>query len=66
MPRRSLLTPTECLSLLAFPTDQENLIRHYTFGEPEMAVIRQRRGAHRVNLNKRHQSPTGFFIILNP
>lgn len=46
MPRRSLLTPTECLSLLAFPTDQENLIRHYTFGEPEMAVIRQRRGAH--------------------
>ena len=46
MPRRSLLTPTERASLLAFPTTDDELIRHYTFSEPDLAVIRQRRGHH--------------------
>ena len=30
MPRRSLLTPAERIGLLAFPTTDEELIRHYT------------------------------------
>jgi hypothetical protein len=29
MPRRSILTPTERTSLLAFPTTEERLIQHY-------------------------------------
>ena len=45
MPRRSLLTPAERASLLAFPTTDDELIRHYTFTEPDLAAIRQRRGS---------------------
>jgi len=33
MPRRSLLTPAERASLLAFPTTDDELICHYTFSE---------------------------------
>lgn len=46
MPRRSLLTPAERAGLLAFPSAVDELIRHYTFSEPELAAIRQRRGDH--------------------
>jgi len=46
MPRRSLLTPAERASLLAFPTDEEELIRYYTLSEHDLSVIRQRRGSH--------------------
>ena len=46
MPRRSLLTPAERASLLAFPTTDDELIRHYTFSEFDLASIRQRRGNH--------------------
>ncbi len=46
MPRRSLLTPAERASLLAFPATDDELIRHYTFLEPDLSVIRQRRGDH--------------------
>lgn len=46
MPRRRLLTATERESLLAFPTTDDELIRHYMFSEPELAVIGQRRGTH--------------------
>ena len=46
MPRRSLLTPAERTGLLAFPTTDDDLIRHYTFSEPDLSVIRQRRGNH--------------------
>jgi TnpA family transposase len=46
MPRRRLLTPAERAGLLAFPTTDDALIRHYTFSEPELSVIRQRRGDH--------------------
>lgn len=44
MPRRRLLTPAERASLLAFPTSDDELIRHYTFTEPDLSAIRQRRG----------------------
>ena len=33
MPRRNLLTPVERSALVAFPTTDEELIRHYTFSE---------------------------------
>jgi hypothetical protein len=46
MPRRSLLTPAERAGLLAFPTTDDELIRYYTFSEPDLSVIRQRRGNH--------------------
>lgn len=46
MPRRNLLTPAERASLLAFPTTNEELIRYYTFSEPDLSAIRQRRGSH--------------------
>jgi TnpA family transposase len=45
MPRRSVLTPTERMSLLAFPTTDDELIRQYTFSELDLSVIRQRRGS---------------------
>ncbi len=44
MPRRRLLTPTERASLLTFPTTDDALIRHDPFTEPDLSVIRQRRG----------------------
>ena len=46
MPRRSILSAAERESLLAFPDTEEDLIRHYTFTEPDMSAIRQRRGNH--------------------
>src|SRR5450631_1389371 len=46
MPRRSLLTPAERTGLLAFPATDDELIRHYTLSEPDLAAIRQRRGSH--------------------
>ena len=46
MPRRSVLTPAERTSLLAFPTTNDELIRHYTFSAFDLASIRQRRGNH--------------------
>ncbi len=44
MPRRSLLTSTERLALLAFPLTEDEMIRYYTFSEADLAVIRQHRG----------------------
>lgn len=46
MPRRNLLTSTESNRLLAFPTTDDELIRYYTFSEPDLSMIRQRRGNH--------------------
>ena len=46
MPRRNLLTPAERASLLAFPTTDDELIQYYTFSEPDLSAIRQRRGDH--------------------
>ena len=45
MPRRSILSATERESLLALPDAKDELIRHYTFNESDLSVIRQRRGA---------------------
>jgi hypothetical protein len=46
MPRRSILSAGERTSLLAVPDAEDDLIRHYTFSEPDLSVIRQRRGNH--------------------
>jgi TnpA family transposase len=43
MPRRSILSATERESLLALPEDQDELIRHYTLNDADLALIRQRR-----------------------
>jgi len=45
MPRRSILSPTERDSLIFFPCTQDELIRHYTFTESDLSIIRQHRGA---------------------
>jgi len=44
MPRRSILSVAERDSLLALPDAEDELIRHYTFSEPDLSLIRQRRG----------------------
>ena len=44
MPRRSILSAAERERLLAVPDTHEDLIRHYTFSEADIAIIRQRRG----------------------
>ncbi|WP_306532635.1 Tn3 family transposase [Geobacter sp.] len=46
MPRRALFTTAERESLLAFPSTDDELIRHYTFSESDISAIRQRRGNH--------------------
>jgi Domain of unknown function (DUF4158) len=46
MPRRELLTSTQREELLAFPTDETDLLRYYTFNTHDLAVIRRRRGDH--------------------
>ena len=46
MPRRNLLTPAERTGLLTFPATDDKLIQHYTFAEPDLPVIRQRRSSH--------------------
>lgn len=46
MPRRSLFTAAERACLLAFPSTDDEIIRHYTFTEPDLSAIRQRRGSH--------------------
>jgi hypothetical protein len=59
MPRRSLLTPAERIDLLAFPGTGGNLIRHYTFSELDLSVIRQRRRyAHQERI-----STSGCYLI---
>jgi TnpA family transposase len=49
MPRRSILSATERESLMALPATQDDLIRHYSFTEADLSLIRQRRGdANRI------------------
>lgn len=45
MPRRSILSAAERESLLALSDDPNHLIRHHTFSESDLSVIRQCRGA---------------------
>jgi TnpA family transposase len=44
MPRRSILSAAERESLLALPNAKDDLIRHYTFSDTDLSIIRQRRG----------------------
>ncbi len=44
MPRRSILSAAERESLLALPDSKDDLIRHYTFNDTDLSIIRQRRG----------------------
>ena len=44
MPRRSILSAVERASLLLPPDTEDELIRHYAFGETDLSLIRQRRG----------------------
>ena len=44
MPRRSILSAAERDSLLALPDTKDDLIRHYTFSDTDLSIIRQRRG----------------------
>jgi len=46
MPRRSVLTPTQLAALCALPATQVERARHYTLDAQDLALIRQRRGAH--------------------
>ena len=39
MPRRSILSAGERTSLLAVPDAEDELIRHYTFTEPDLSLI---------------------------
>lgn len=43
MPRRSILSAAERESLLALPDSKDDLIRHYTFNDTDLSIIRQRR-----------------------
>ena len=44
MPRRSILSATERENLMALPEGEDDLIRHYSFTESDLSLIRQRRG----------------------
>jgi TnpA family transposase len=46
LPRRSILSAAKQEGLQGFPDTEEKLIRHYTFTDPDMSTIRQRRGNH--------------------
>lgn len=46
MPRREVLNATEREALLAFPTDESELIRRYTLSRTDRTFIRQHRGDH--------------------
>ena len=48
MPRRSILSAAERESLLVLPDTKDDLIRHYTFSDTDLSIIRQRRGANRL------------------
>jgi TnpA family transposase len=56
VPHRSILSAAERESLLALPDVKDELIRHYTFNETDLSIIRQ----HRGNANR-----LGFAIQLS-
>ena len=41
MPRRELLTSTQRDELLAFPTDEAELLQYYTFNTHDLAMIKR-------------------------
>ena len=46
MARRRLLTPAVRTGLLSFPPTDDDLTQPHPFAEPDLSVIRQRRGSH--------------------
>ena len=46
MPRRRALTQVQLEALLALPTDEVDLVRHYTLSAADLTVIARRRRAH--------------------
>ena len=44
MPRRSILSAHERANLLSLPDTPEDMIRRYTFSEPDLSLISRRRG----------------------
>lgn len=46
MPRRRVLTDAQITTLFALPTAEADLIRHYTLGPDDQAVIARRRRPH--------------------
>jgi TnpA family transposase len=46
MPRRELFTPEERAALVAFPTEEAELIRLATLSRADIAFVRQHRGEH--------------------
>ncbi|MHB8644359.1 MAG: DUF4158 domain-containing protein, partial [Thermomicrobiales bacterium] len=46
MPRRRMLSAAERVFLVAIPTTDDELIRHYTLCESDVTVIQQHRGRH--------------------
>ena len=46
MPRRAVLSAADRSILFTIPTDDGELIGHYTFDEQDLALIHQRRGGH--------------------
>lgn len=55
MPRRSILSDNERETLLNIPETKEELIRHYSFSEAELAIICQHR---------RSENQLGFAVQL--
>lgn len=46
MPRRALLTPAQRDALMAVPTDEATLARHWVLGDPDLRAITARRRPH--------------------
>lgn len=44
MPRRRVLTEVELERLLALPTAEPDVVRHYTLSDADLAIVRRRRG----------------------
>ena len=44
MPRRAILSANEKQTLVAISDNQAEFIRHYSFSESDLSIIRQRRG----------------------
>lgn len=51
MPRRSILSTADRISLLTLPNTESEFIQHYTFSDVDLSLIRQRRGdANRIGI----------------
>lgn len=53
MPRKSVLTPSQKVSLLSFPTSKIEFERYYTLSENDLFIIHQKREIHNPGLCNR-------------